>query len=111
VVDQPGSFATDPRHPAADMMSTQEHYGALMIPDGVTIREAASHLPLSPKTIETHLGRASRELGVHTAKHARARTLEPFAGDVGVDARRVMTPGVRDTSGEQRPEPKLDTCC
>ena len=36
-----------------------------MIADGATTREAAVQLFLSPKTIEAHLGRAYRKLGVH----------------------------------------------
>ena len=36
-----------------------------MIADGATTREAAAQLFLSPKTIEAHLGRAYRKLGVH----------------------------------------------
>jgi DNA-binding CsgD family transcriptional regulator len=38
---------------------------ALIIADGATTREAATQLFLSPKTIEAHLGRAYRKLGVH----------------------------------------------
>jgi DNA-binding NarL/FixJ family response regulator len=36
-----------------------------MIADGATIRQAAAELVLSPKTIEAHLGRVYRKLGVH----------------------------------------------
>ena len=37
-----------------------------MVADGVTNREAAARLFLSPKTIEVHLSRAYRKLGVRT---------------------------------------------
>ena len=39
---------------------------ALVVAEGVTNREAAARLFLSPKTIEVHLGRAFRKLEVRT---------------------------------------------
>ena len=35
------------------------------VAEGATIREAATRMFLSPKTVEAHLGRAYRKLGVH----------------------------------------------
>jgi DNA-binding NarL/FixJ family response regulator len=48
------------------MLTPQELRVALMliIADGATVQEAATQLVLSPKTIEAHLGRAYRKLGV-----------------------------------------------
>jgi DNA-binding CsgD family transcriptional regulator len=46
-------------------LTPQELRVALVIADGATVREAAAHLFLSPKTIEAHLGRVYRKLGVH----------------------------------------------
>jgi DNA-binding CsgD family transcriptional regulator len=50
---------------ATEQLTPQELRVALIIADGATIREAAVQLFLSPKTIEAHLSRAYRKLGVH----------------------------------------------
>jgi DNA-binding CsgD family transcriptional regulator len=50
---------------AADQLTSQELRVALVVAEGATIREAAAQLFLSPKTIEAHLGRTYRKLGVH----------------------------------------------
>lgn len=47
-----------------DDLTPQEHSVVRMILDGATVREAAGRLFLSPKTVEAHLGRAYRKLGV-----------------------------------------------
>lgn len=47
-----------------DELTPQEHSVVRMILDGATIREAAGRLFLSPKTVEAHLGRVYRKLGV-----------------------------------------------
>ena len=61
-----GATARPRRDPAAaDRLTAQELRKALMMADGATTREAAAQLFLSPKTIEAHLGRAYRKLGVH----------------------------------------------
>jgi DNA-binding CsgD family transcriptional regulator len=58
---------------AIDQLTPQELRVALIIADGATIREAAVQLFLSPKTIEAHLGRVYRKLGVkNRAQLARA---------------------------------------
>lgn len=51
---------------ARDELTPQELQVALVVADGVTNREAAARLFLSPKTIEVHLSRAYRKLGVRT---------------------------------------------
>jgi DNA-binding CsgD family transcriptional regulator len=43
--------------------------------EGVTIREAALRLFLSPKTVEAHLGRAYRKLGVRNRAQLAARVI------------------------------------
>jgi DNA-binding CsgD family transcriptional regulator len=48
-----------------DELTPQELRVVLTVADGATTREAANHLFLSPKTIEAHLSRAYRKLGVH----------------------------------------------
>jgi DNA-binding CsgD family transcriptional regulator len=55
---------------------------ALIIAGGATIREAAAQLFLSPKTIEAHLGRAYRKLGVHN----RAQLTRTLAGRLAAAA-------------------------
>jgi DNA-binding CsgD family transcriptional regulator len=47
-----------------DDLTSQEERVAGIVANGATIREAAAQLILSPKTIEAHLGRAYRKLGV-----------------------------------------------
>jgi DNA-binding CsgD family transcriptional regulator len=49
-----------------DELTPQELQVALVVAEGVTNREAAARLFLSPKTIEVHLSRAYRKLGVRT---------------------------------------------
>lgn len=49
----------------ADNLTPQEEHAARLVAKGATIREAAGQMFLSPKTVESHLGRAYRKLGVH----------------------------------------------
>jgi DNA-binding CsgD family transcriptional regulator len=63
-----------------DELTPQELQVALVIAEGVTNREAAARLFLSPKTIEVHLSRAYRKLGVHNRTElARRLSLESGA--------------------------------
>ena len=57
-----------PRRPIADPneLSPQEIRVALAVAQGATNKEVAAQLFLSPKTIEFHLGRAYRKLGIHS---------------------------------------------
>jgi DNA-binding CsgD family transcriptional regulator len=48
-----------------DDLTPQEHCVARLMAEGATVREAAARMLLSPKTVEAHLGRAYRKLGVH----------------------------------------------
>jgi DNA-binding CsgD family transcriptional regulator len=50
----------------ADELTAQELQVALLVAAGATNKEAATALFLSPKTIETHLLRVYRKLGVHS---------------------------------------------
>jgi len=49
----------------ADDLTPQERCTARLVADGATVRQAAAGMYLSPKTVEAHLGRAYRKLGVH----------------------------------------------
>ena len=51
---------------AAEQLTPQELQVALIVAQGATNREAGAALFLSPKTIETHLGRVYRKLGVRS---------------------------------------------
>lgn len=48
-----------------DNLTPQEERAALLVAQGATVREAAGRMFLSPKTVEAHLGRVYRKLGVH----------------------------------------------
>ncbi|HEY2594237.1 MAG TPA: helix-turn-helix transcriptional regulator, partial [Chloroflexota bacterium] len=64
-----------PRNDAAtaDALTAREFQVAQVLADGATIREAANHLFLSPKTVEAHLGRAYRKLGVRNRAQLATR--------------------------------------
>jgi DNA-binding CsgD family transcriptional regulator len=62
-----------------DQLTPQELQIATVLADGLTTREAAARLFLSPKTIEYHLRNAYRKLGVHT----RRELVDALAGQPG----------------------------
>jgi DNA-binding CsgD family transcriptional regulator len=49
-----------------DQLTNQEHQVALIVAEGATNREAASRLFVTTKTIETHLSRIYRKLGLRS---------------------------------------------
>jgi DNA-binding CsgD family transcriptional regulator len=64
-LDATGITRARRRHPdTGDDLTGQELQVALIIAKGATVREAAARMFLSPKTIESHLGRTYRKLGV-----------------------------------------------
>ncbi|HET7556192.1 MAG TPA: LuxR family transcriptional regulator [Gaiellaceae bacterium] len=79
--------ATGARVPSAgrgahEELTPQELQVALAVADGLTNKEVAARLFLSPKTIEFHLTRAYRKLGVRSRAELtrvleRSRTIEP----------------------------------
>lgn len=69
----------DPR--SRDTLTPQELKVALAVAEGLSNREAAAALFLSPKTIEAHLGRVFRKLGVRS----RSQLARAFTG--GAEAR------------------------
>jgi DNA-binding CsgD family transcriptional regulator len=61
-----GETAAPRSGPRSDALTPQELQVALMVASGATNREAGSRLFLSAKTIEAHLGRIYRKLGVRS---------------------------------------------
>jgi DNA-binding CsgD family transcriptional regulator len=59
-----------------DRLTTQEGQVARIVAEGATNREAASRLFVSTKTIETHLGRIYRKLGVRSRTELALRLAE-----------------------------------
>ena len=76
-----GETAAPRSGPRSDALTPQELQVALMVATGATNREAASRLFLSAKTIEAHLGRVYRKLGVRS----RTELAALVAGD-GLEA-------------------------
>jgi DNA-binding CsgD family transcriptional regulator len=75
-----------------DQLTPQELQIATVLADGLTTREAAARLFLSPKTVEYHLRNAYRKLGIRT----RRELLGALAGGAG-DA---------DSPGPGEPQPR-----
>ncbi len=59
-----------------DELTAQEVRVALRVARGATNREVATELFLSPKTIEFHLGRVYRKLGIHSRTELAAASAE-----------------------------------
>ena len=90
-----------------DELTPQELQVALVVADGVTNREAAARLFLSPKTIEVHLSRAYRKLGVRTRTEL-TRRLALHGADATASSRRTLSAvlcadGVSSASDYQTP--------
>ena len=67
-------------HPLADL-SDREHEVLRHLGDGLTDREIASRLGISPRTVETHVGSILHKLGVKNRAQAARRYLEANGGD------------------------------
>jgi DNA-binding CsgD family transcriptional regulator len=69
------------RHGSPDQMTPTEKMVAQLAASGLTNREIAERVFLSPKTVESNLGRVYEKLGVHSraALGARMATLESLA--------------------------------
>ena len=61
----------------AAKLTPQELQVALLVADGATNKEAAAALFVSPKTIEAHLLRVYRKLGLHSRSELARRMLTP----------------------------------
>ncbi len=64
---------------AAEQLTPQELQIALHVAEGKTNRDVGATLFLSPKTVEFHLGRVYRKLGIHS----RAELIRLFASQTG----------------------------
>jgi DNA-binding CsgD family transcriptional regulator len=62
------------RGPATDQLTPTERRVAGLVAEGRSTREVAAALFVSPKTVEGHLGRIYRKLGIHS-RAALAREL------------------------------------
>jgi DNA-binding CsgD family transcriptional regulator len=85
---------------ASAALTPQELRVAMSVRNGATNREASGALFLSPRTIEAHLSRVYRKLGVRSrtelaALLARDGTLEGFAGTHATAAPPPPPPPVR----------------
>ena len=69
-------------HPLADL-SEREHEVLRHLGDGLTDREIAERLGISPRTVETHVGSILHKLGVKNRAQAARRYLEANAGGDG----------------------------
>ena len=78
-----GETAAPRSGPRSDALTPQELQVALMVASGATNREAGSRLFLSAKTIEAHLGRIYRKLGVRSRTELAARVAHEGLGADG----------------------------
>jgi len=67
---------------AKEQLTAQELRIALQASEGKTNRQIGATLFLSPKTVEFHLGRAYRKLGISS----RAELIRRFAGEAPVES-------------------------
>lgn len=87
-----GETANRRTGPRSDELTPQELQVALMVASGATNREAGARLFLSAKTVEAHLGRVYRKLGVRSRTELAARV----AGDGLLDG--TVATGVTRTT-------------
>ena len=78
-----GETAAGRSGPRSDALTPQELQVALIVASGATNREAGSRLFLSAKTIEAHLGRIYRKLGVRSRTELAALVAHENLGGEG----------------------------
>jgi DNA-binding NarL/FixJ family response regulator len=73
-----GSFAQQARE-GSEVQATltpREHQILLLVSQGLTMQQAAHRLGISPRTVETHVAKLYRKLGVRTRVQAVARAAQ-----------------------------------
>ena len=83
----------------AAQLTPQELQVALLVADGATNKEAAAALFVSPKTIEAHLLRVYRKLGLHSRSELARRMLTP---DTAAAPRSAASPPATPASSALR---------
>ena len=79
-----GETVAAPAAPLAQVLSPQEFQVAMFVGEGLTNREAAARLFVSPKTVEYHLANAFRKLGVRSRTQLTRLVAERTETDSGV---------------------------
>jgi len=64
-------------------LTPREHEILLMVSRGLTMQQAGSRLGISPRTVETHVAKLYRKLGVRTRVQAVARAAQLGLIDLG----------------------------
>ena len=73
-----GAFARQARE-GSEMQATltpREHQILVLVSDGLTMQQVASRLGISPRTVETHVAKLYRKLGVRTRVQAVSRAAQ-----------------------------------
>ena len=86
-----GETAAPRSGPRSDALTPQELQVALMVASGATNREAGSRLFLSAKTIEAHLGRIYRKLGLRSRTELAALVAHEGLGADGTPSSAVVS--------------------
>lgn len=71
------SRGMDPEDPALEMLTIREAEVLRLLADGLTDREIATSLTVSPRTIETHVSSVLHKLGARNRAEAARRYREP----------------------------------
>ena len=73
-----GAFARQARE-GSEVQATltpREHQILVLVSDGLTMQQVASRLGISPRTVETHVAKLYRKLGVRTRVQAVSRAAQ-----------------------------------
>ena len=81
------------RGTARSTLTPREDEVLRLLAQGMTQREIAAHLTISPKTVGTHIENVLRKLGVHSRAQAVARAFRADGAGVLHEASQVARPG------------------